>query len=370
MFRPQVIVIFICIAFCLNANLFAQCIATSANSGATVSENTSLGTISWANPNGALTSDNSRATANALILGNVSHYMFVTDFGFTLPTTAIICGIEAEIERSATGLFQNVTDNSVRLIKGGAVVGNNQAAAGTWPSSDAYRTYGGAADLWGTTWTYNDINSANFGIAIAATLNGIAVLPSARIDHVRITVHYMDVLPIELLSCTAQPMSEVSVGIFWETASESENDYFTIEISQDGTHWEILDKIDGAGNSSSRLTYEYYHQNRNSGTSYYRLSQTDFDGTSTILKTMSVFLDPQALFFYPNPVNNIGYIQSPKGIKEVAVYQSTGSFILRKEFYEPVKSIDLDLSDLPAGIYLLMLTDLNGEVELIKFVKN
>jgi hypothetical protein len=84
-------------------------------------------------------------------------------------------------------------------------------------------------------------------------------------------------LPISLLSFEVKELKG-KIQINWSTATEINNDYFTLERSIDGSNWEILAYVDGAGNSNQRLNYEYIDDYPYHGISYYRLKQTDFDG--------------------------------------------------------------------------------------------
>jgi hypothetical protein len=94
-------------------------------------------------------------------------------------------------------------------------------------------------------------------------------------------------LPIELLSFTAGCNNSVA-RINWQTASETNNNYFTIERSKDAQTWVTVTTIPGAGNSNTTLSYSYNDNNPYAGSSYYRLKQTDFNG-------QSVTFDPVAL---------------------------------------------------------------------------
>lgn len=84
-------------------------------------------------------------------------------------------------------------------------------------------------------------------------------------------------LPIELLSFSVNAGTE-SVLVSWETATETNNDFFTIERSTDVQNWEILGYVDGAGNSNRPLSYSFTDSRPLDGISYYRLKQTDYDG--------------------------------------------------------------------------------------------
>ena len=98
------------------------------------------------------------------------------------------------------------------------------------------------------------------------------------------------VLPIELLDFEAR-VDRGIVYIDWSTASESNNDFFKIQRSQDGNTWEGVGEIKGAGNSTSRLSYTMEDREPYFGVSYYRLSQTDFDGTTEIFNPITVTVD-------------------------------------------------------------------------------
>ncbi len=93
-------------------------------------------------------------------------------------------------------------------------------------------------------------------------------------------------LPIELKSFTAECQDGGKL-IKWITASEINNDYFTLEKSNDGKDFYSLATIMGAGNSNVENTYEYYDSEPVGGTVYYRLSQTDFNGDKQTFKIIA-----------------------------------------------------------------------------------
>jgi len=94
-------------------------------------------------------------------------------------------------------------------------------------------------------------------------------------------------LPIELISFTAYLINEVA-NINWQSASEINNDYFSIERSIDGIEWQNIATIDGAGNSNIPISYTFTDDYPLSKISYYRLRQTDFDGNFSFSKTISL----------------------------------------------------------------------------------
>jgi hypothetical protein len=84
-------------------------------------------------------------------------------------------------------------------------------------------------------------------------------------------------LPIELINFIPH-VQDNWVNLKWQTASEINNDYFTIEKSKTASNWIIVTQVNGAGNSSNILSYSTTDQIPYNGISYYRLKQTDFNG--------------------------------------------------------------------------------------------
>lgn len=110
-------------------------------------------------------------------------------------------------------------------------------------------------------------------------------------------------LPVELLFFEAeQKGSEVSLT--WSTASELNNDFFTVEKSADGQNFAVLATIEGNGTVNSTSDYQLKDADPALGISYYRLSQTDFDGTTEQFPMISVFNTSRknSLSLYPNPI--------------------------------------------------------------------
>jgi hypothetical protein len=87
-------------------------------------------------------------------------------------------------------------------------------------------------------------------------------------------------LPIELLEFTAECVNGQPL-LQWATGSETNNDYFLLESSDNGIDFQPVTTIWGAGTSSTMNTYEFLDYNQYSGTAYFRLTQVDFDGTLT-----------------------------------------------------------------------------------------
>jgi hypothetical protein len=120
-------------------------------------------------------------------------------FGFSIPSTATIDGITVSVYRKAAINTTRtwLTDLSLRLIKGGYVVGDDKASfIDKWPTTTGWNSYGTLTDLWGTTWTPTQINASDFGIAISAQQVGTNLtVDTAYIDYLYATVYYTYVAP-------------------------------------------------------------------------------------------------------------------------------------------------------------------------------
>lgn len=163
----------------------------------TGADSNAVGTVTWSVPTNVLIEDAAVAQASSGSGNPITHYLKATNFGFTLPTGATVTGITVRVKRDFQdvdlGVNSFAVDSAVKIIKSdGSVSTTNRADASThWPTSLAFASYGGTTDLWGETWTKDDINSANFGVAVAAALtNPDADTIRAKVDFIDVTVAY------------------------------------------------------------------------------------------------------------------------------------------------------------------------------------
>ncbi|MDQ5879904.1 MAG: biosis protein MshQ [Pseudomonadota bacterium] len=163
--------------------------ALTATASPTSCQNTAAtGTQAWSSPGNAASSNDNYATASVND-NQVTNYLECTGYGFAIPATATITGITVNAERNASNTL--VRDSAVRLIKGGVRGSTDRSTTTDYTTSDVVEAHGGAADLWGTTWTPADINAANFGVAFAAYKNGTAGnARTVSVDHLQISVSY------------------------------------------------------------------------------------------------------------------------------------------------------------------------------------
>jgi len=130
-------------------------------------------------------------------------------------------------------------------------------------------------------------------------------------DITSITIDCISVLPIELIDFDGYADSRVN-NLYWITATEINNDYFLLEKSEDGIYWTTLAKVDGAGNSSNEIRYEYLDEHPFVMTSYYRLSQVDFDGVGETFDVIAITNESGVFYTYSKSEDNNIYLSSPE----------------------------------------------------------
>lgn len=331
-------------------------------SGSVFSDDNSVGDFPFSSPTNAVISDNSRSSANALLIllsGN-THYLKVTGFGFSIPALATITGIKVEVEKSAwdISILATVRDNEIRLVKGGTVIGDNKANGSSWTTSDNYNIYGDTTDTWGTTLSPTDVNSSDFGIVFSARINGlVSLIPTARVDHIRVTVFYIEALPIHFLDFKAETKNENKVLLEWTTADNDERVLFTVQRSTDAINWIDLQTIPGIiGYSTKKYHYTDYIANVGDRF-YYRIKMTLLSGAN--LYTRIVFADVRTkggFSLFPNPAMNKVYISCSE-LDKVKLFSINGKQIKVDMEKVNIDQIKIDTSSLPPGFYVVKAGD-------------
>jgi hypothetical protein len=140
-------------------------------------EDASFGTLIWTNPSDVTSSNNTYATASRTLGPLATRYIKTTAYGFAVPAGASIDGVVVEHERKCS---HDAGDNYcrdavIKLVKNNTVQGNDKADTLTnWSTTEAYFSYGGASDMWGLTFTAEEINASDFGTVLSCTIRGNA----------------------------------------------------------------------------------------------------------------------------------------------------------------------------------------------------
>ncbi|MCH7534984.1 MAG: T9SS type A sorting domain-containing protein [Bacteroidetes bacterium] len=166
-------------------------------------------------------------------------------------------------------------------------------------------------------------------------------------------------LPISLVSFDTKVYTNSTIEIEWTTATETNNDFFTIERSLDGRLWEQVSIINGAGNSYDYLDYKLIDENPFLAVSYYRLKQTDFDGQFSYSWIESVDLsisEGNKTRIFPNPFFN--YLTVEGNLLDnntFCILNSLGQDVSMELeiIYRTTSLIYIDTSNLQLGMYVI-----------------
>ena len=163
--------------------------------------------------------------------------------------------------------------------------------------------------------------------------------------------------------------------IEWTTASEINNDYFTLYSSTDGTNYTQITTVKGVGNSNTNQHYQMLDKNAANGLTYYRLTQTDYDGTTkqlgviTVSRNTTVFVST----IEPNPASNLVSLSfdSPQvATATLLVYDVVGKLVYTQQLNTTAgnNKLTLDVSSYAVGTYFVTINTPNGTstVKLLK----
>lgn len=173
-------------------------------------------------------------------------------------------------------------------------------------------------------------------------------------------------LPIELgnseiLCENGQPV------LHWSTISETNNAFFEIERSRDLQQFETVGVVQGTGNSTQMQEYSWTDVAPLPGVGYYRLSQTDVDGTRDFLAMASVDCQQDELVsVFPNPFENEITVTSQYGAS-IKVLDGSGRLVYEQKISAGKTHISLD--SVTSGLYFIHFKLDNGDNEIRKIIR-
>jgi hypothetical protein len=169
-------------------------------------------------------------------------------------------------------------------------------------------------------------------------------------------------LPVKLLSFEANYKNQEQVSLNWQTASENNNNYFTVSKSKDGKTFVQLNTVKSKENTGS--SYQTVDFSPYEGTIYYKLTQTDLDGKTEELgiRTVKVkTLKEESFNIYPNPVvNGVIHISNTTltGKQTVEIYDFKGQKLVNDFIFFRNNGAEYKINkSLSKGIYLLNISN-------------
>ncbi|MBR4452664.1 MAG: chitobiase/beta-hexosaminidase C-terminal domain-containing protein [Bacteroidales bacterium] len=178
-------------------------------------------------------------------------------------------------------------------------------------------------------------------------------------------------LPVELLYFTAECMGEAT-QLQWSTASETNNEYFTIERSSNAVNYEEVARIQGAGTTSQRSDYSFMVDNNSTAITYYRLRQTDIDGKYEIFAPIAIQCQNNKaateISIYPVPANDqVNIFSSNSPMTRIEIYSIMGAKVAE----EPAEGnqTTLHIGNLATGVYAVKVFTEDGQVSNVRLIK-
>ena len=185
------------------------------------------------------------------------------------------------------------------------------------------------------------------------------------------------VLPVELLAFDGQYKNK-SVNLNWNTATESNSDYFTVERSYDNERFEFVSKKMASGGSNTVQAYSLVDKGaKQNGIIYYRLKQYDKGNPiENFSRTISVFANERNLGFdlFPNPANTEMTLVLPDVLVgktlTIGIFDNNGRKVHGTETvltnYNTTQS--LNINELEKGTYFVKIFDDTGDVVMKKIL--
>lgn len=147
-----------------------------------------------------------------------------------------------------------------------------------------------------------------------------------------ITQTCFSVLPVTFDDFWSGCDGEDNIELHWSTISELNNDYFIIERADETMNFAEIAQANGSGTTTLSQTYSFSDREAHTN-AYYRLSQVDFDGSRTYLKTIFAASCNEQEAIYAHQFDqtsttlNLFYAITQSEEAEVAIVNTSGSII-------------------------------------------
>lgn len=297
---------------------------------------TSLGNnegLLWGHNNGSLTT--STADVPSGIQGRLTRVWAVNEVGE-------VGSIDMQFDLSGLG---PVTASDLRLLV-------DHDADGVFNEAGTI-IVSGAAGLSCNNFLFNGVSALNDGLRFTLGTINLAQTP----------------LPVELISFSGN-LNQRNVELDWKTATELNNDYFSIERSDLGEKFETIGLVKGAGKSTSAKAYSFIDYAPLPGKQYYRLRQTDFDGKYTYSQIITITnTSSESVYITPNPIHAGEELQirllnsSEENNYQVSIFDMMGKSIRIENYRKENGSLFINIdSGVVHGIYLIRIESQAGSI--------
>ena len=191
-------------------------------------------------------------------------------------------------------------------------------------------------------------------ISFTERLTGGATSGDLMFDYIRLEADGASLaLPVKTLSLSGQAAGSSNI-LTWKTASEVNTSAFHILRGHNAALRDVIATVPAAGNSDGDAFYEYKDEHPLSGSGYYQIQLVDKDGKSEYSNIVQIGSSGNdQVSIYPNPVHDKLFIQTSlsAGLGLIKMYDIKG--VLRKREQVSGAQASVDISSVPAGIYIV-----------------
>lgn len=308
------------------------------------------------NSNGSITINDS-----FVLIGDLIWSANSSNASLIVNDTMIVTGNIILEMNAGSNIDVSISANAVLIVQQDFQVANG-ALNGVDVSSNGTLIVGGDFDLGSGSNISNDGNIYAGSTSGSGNVNGsgggVGTLDDLLDDNPDLcsaTDICSATLPVSLMDFSASVFGD-NIELKWSTASELNNDFFSIERSFDGTSFTELARISGSGTINEIRNYSLMTSSFTKAI-FYRLSQTDFDGSHELLKTIYLQVNPFSHdLVYPNPIHQGESIQlrNISTIKDWSIYSLIGQ-VVHSGSQDVIRT-----SHLSKGIYILKVNSIEG----------
>ncbi|MFN8154158.1 MAG: T9SS type A sorting domain-containing protein [Bacteroidia bacterium] len=173
-------------------------------------------------------------------------------------------------------------------------------------------------------------------------------------------------LPVTWLDFTGNFNEEAGVKLHWSTACEKNSDYFEVQRSADGVTFSSIGRVGASGTTCEVSGYEFTDPMFNSGVVYYQIRETDLDATTDDSKIIAVETGSRRNVIYPQPAKDQLYLSGNWSGKSIAKIVDISGRVLIETTAGNLMT-GLDVSMLPAGMYVLCISDEQDKPVALRF---
>ncbi len=287
---------------------------------------------------GSIANDNSNTKIrNSIIYGNSSGIVNVSST--PVISYSLVQGVAADatnhnVDGATNPMFMSTTDYTLQTGSAAINTGN---------------------DIFYASAQTPDLTSITTDLAGKPRINGTVDMGAYE---------YEGPLPVTLLSYTAKAET-AGARLNWQTATELNNEFFTISSSKDGVNFSNIGRLNSKDNSNSFGNYTFLDLSAKTGQYYYRLQQTDKDGKVTDLgiRTVNMGLNKAEVMVYPNPASAIAYVKFASAwYEQAALIDLTGKILQTQTVKKDQSEVRFELGRLSPATYLIRLSGNRGSV--------